>query len=308
MDLDILGAATRGPGLPVAIGAAVLALLAGLLIYRRVRKAARGKRADDVLGTAVMVIGLGWSSEAMWELATDRLGLPVPLAALLFLVFEAALLLSMMRAKRALDEHGWTGRYGKTAWIIAAAMGAVAALSGSSFVEAMLRLVVPLVVTKLWWDGLIGEKRRPEVEESSWTITPAKLLVKLRLRRPGKESLEQVNRDYLIERMTRLEFQLRFAAGKGDGKLRMKLARLSVSASRDVLDAVRARVALADTYIDGGKATRVRDVTAQAEAEARAEVNRKLEQAEAGRRKAEAEAEAADRKRKQADAEVTSTR
>lgn len=238
-------------------GAAILALITLILAVRKIRKVTRNTRADDLLANAVMVVGLGWSSEAMWEIARDKLELPLPLTILLFSVFEAALLLSTLRAKRSLRENGWPGRYGRTAWILAVAMGGVAAAAGDSFAEVVLRFTIPLVVTKLWWDGLVGETVKPEGQESSWTISPAKILVRLRLKKPGRESLETVNRQWLIERMTKLEFQLRFGNKRGRDKIRMKLARLAIDADPGVLDAVLVRVSLADTYLSSTVPARV---------------------------------------------------
>src|SRR4051794_40290296 len=153
----------------------LLAVALLLWVAHRFRKIAASDRPDDALSNLVMLIGLGWSSEAVWEITRNRLHFPLGLTLLLFFVFEALLSLAMIRSKRHLRQFGWPGRFGTTAWTVAACMSAVAAVASHSFAEAVLRVAIPLLVTKQWWDGLVGgSAQRPE-HASSWRWTPRRL-------------------------------------------------------------------------------------------------------------------------------------
>lgn len=93
----------------VMLAGLVIAVAFLVWVARRVRKIARSERPDDALSNVVMMIGLGWSSEAVWEIARNRPHFPLGLTLLLFFVFEALLSLAMIRAKRHMREFGWPG-------------------------------------------------------------------------------------------------------------------------------------------------------------------------------------------------------
>nr|BFE71751.1 hypothetical protein GCM10020092_050520 [Actinoplanes digitatis] len=154
------------------IGLLITAALLLLWIARKVRKIAQSDRPDDALSNLVMLIGLGWSSEAVWEITRNRLHFPLGLTLLLFFVFEALLTLAMIRAKRHMRAFGWPGRFGTTAWTVAACMSSVAAVASHSLAEAVLRIVIPLLVVKQWWDGLVGGAAKRPVGVSTWRWTP----------------------------------------------------------------------------------------------------------------------------------------
>jgi len=222
-------------------------LLGGLLLSVLVlgwiaRRVARSDQPDRPLSRVAMLIGLGWSSEAVWELTGRIPGFPAGPRLLLFAVLEILLVVSMIRADRHTREHGWPGRAGTTAWIIAASMGAVAAAVSHSLAEGLLRLAIPMLLTKQWWDGLVGDgAQRPEWV-TSWRWTPRRLLLWLGAIEPGERDVETVHRDRLTQQMVRLEFRRRHGTDRQSARAARRLARLSLAADDAIVTEVRDRV------------------------------------------------------------------
>jgi hypothetical protein len=227
----------------LVVGGLVVSVLVLFLIARKVRKLAKSERPDEPLSNLAMVIGLTWSAEAVWELTgPERMDLPLGLRLALFFVFEAQLTLAMIRAKRYLREHGWPGRHGTTAWIVATVMATVAAAASHSLPEAGLRAAIPLLLVKAWWDGLVGgAAKRPE-NATSWRWTPRRLMLALGAIEPGERDVESVHRERLTQTMTRLEHQRRHGSKRLAGRRSARLARLSLTADDEVIAEVRRRV------------------------------------------------------------------
>lgn len=224
------------------VAAALILIWAG----RRLRRTAR---PDEPLSRIAMFIGLAWSSEAIWELTGRIPQFPAQLRLLVFFVLEVMLIISMIRASRHVREHGWPGRAGTTAWVIAAAMGVVAAAVSHSLAEALLRMAIPLLLTKQWWDGLVGNQRRPEWV-TSWRWTPRRLLLWLGAIEPGERDVQTVHRDRLTARMVQLEFRRRHSEGWRQDRATSKLARISLDADDAIIGEVRARVDRAHWFTD----------------------------------------------------------
>lgn len=262
-----------------------------------VRRAVRSGRPDKWLSVVSLVVGMSWSAEAMWEIATQRLNLSIAFAALVFFVFESQLGVSMLRADRHQRVHNHPGRYGRTAWLIAVVMGVVAALAGDSAVEAALRLVVPLLVTKQWWDGLTADGTTRAAEAITWAWTPRRILVALGLARPGRQDLMTVDRQRHILAVARVSHRLhstgsRWLRAWHQGRLR----RLAMTSDDDILAAARAHVERVWRSADMTRPLAPEDLeavaaakAAQAEAEARAEAEtaRRLKAEEEASRRAE---------------------
>jgi hypothetical protein len=225
------------------IGALVLTVLALIWVARRVRKISKSERPDEPLSNLAMLIGLGWSSEAIWELTGRIDGMPTQVRILIFFVLEALLILAMIRAKRSMREHGHPGRSGRTAWIVAVVMALVAGFASNSFPEALLRIAIPLLVTNQWWDGLVGEgARKKSSGATSWRWTPRRLLLWLGAIEPGERDVETVHRERLVQQMTQLEFRRRHGSDKQQDRSARRLAKLSLTADDDIVAQVRDRV------------------------------------------------------------------
>jgi hypothetical protein len=233
---------------PLLIAAAASVVV--LLVIYAMRRLRRHDRPDRPLSRVAMLIGLGWSSEAVWELTGRIDGMPTGVRILVFCVLEVMLVISMMRAERHVREHGWPGRAGNTAWTIAAVMAAVGAGVSSSLAEAAIRAAIPLLLTRQWWDGVKPEgAQRPEWV-TSWRWTPRRLLLWLGAIEPGDRDVDTVHRERLTQQMVRLEFARRHGSGRwwSPERAARKLARLSLAADDEMVAEVRARVDRADWF------------------------------------------------------------
>lgn len=235
------------PVSPLAAGAAVTALLVVTIVWRKLR---RHQQPDKPLSRVAMLIGLAWSSEAIWELTGRIDGMPTPVRVLIFTALEVMLVISMMRAERHVRERGWPGRSGTTAWIIAAVMATVAAGISSSLAEAAIRAAIPLLLTLQWWDGVVREGAEKPAWVTSWRWTPRRLLLWLGAIEPGDRDVDTIHRERLTQQMVRLEFARRHGSGRwwSPERAARKLARLSLSADDEMIGEVRARVDRADWF------------------------------------------------------------
>lgn len=227
---------------PEILVGGLLASVLALALARRVRRIARSDRPDRALSRLAMLIGLGWSSEAIWELTGRIPGFPTELRFLVFFVLEVLLILSMIRAERHVRDHDWPGRSGTTAWVVACSMSVVAGAVSHSLAEALLRMAIPVLLTKQWWDGLFtGDVKRPEWV-TSWRWTPRRLLLAVGAIEPGERDVQTVHRERLTQQMTRLEFRRRHGSTRSAERSAAKLARLSLSADDEVIAEVRRKV------------------------------------------------------------------
>jgi hypothetical protein len=235
------------PVSPLAVGAAVAALLVVTIAWRKLR---RHQQPDKPLSRVAMLIGLGWSSEAIWELTGRIDGMPTGVRLLIFTVLEVMLVISMMRAERHVRERGWPGRSGTTAWVIASVMAAVAAGISSSLAEACIRAAIPLLLTLQWWDGVVKEGAEKPEWVTSWRWTPRRLLLWLGAIEPGDRDVDTIHRERMTQQMVRLEFARRHGSGRwwSPERAARKLARLSLSADDEMIGEVRARVDRADWF------------------------------------------------------------
>lgn len=218
----------------------VLTLLALILVARSVRKLAKVKGLTEKMVAPVMLGGMIWSAEAVWALTE---GVAFGLRIATFAVLEFMLLIAMSRAKECMRTDGHPGRSGQTAWIIASAIAFVAFVAGiflyHSFVEAVLRPAIPLLLTKVWWDGILGNGPR---KTGSFKWTPRNLLILMGAIEADDRDVKTVNRDRLIQRMTTLYYDSLYGPDGKREKLRSRLARLTLDADDEIIRAVQLRV------------------------------------------------------------------
>lgn len=230
------------------IGGAILALIAVIVIGRKVRKAKAGKIADKLVGP-VMFAGMIWSADAVWVLTgPDHLGLPTPLRIAMFAVLEFALLVAMLRAKDSMDRIGHTGFHGGTAWLIAsgiAAFGFILGFYEGGLVVAAFRPLIPLMLTKLWWDGVLGDSPR-KAGKFKWT--PRNLLIAMGAIEADERDVQTVNRDRLIDQMVSLHRQWTNAKGDRKSRAEAKLARVSEKADEEIIAEVRRKRGMSNWF------------------------------------------------------------
>lgn len=221
----------------------VLAGIVGLLIGVVLRRFVRSERPDNILSNLAFLMGFGWSSEAVWVLTgPGGADLVTPYRVALFAVCEVVLIVFMIRAKRNMRILARPGRAGRWAWAVATGMSLVAVWTAHNPGEAFLRLLVPLLLTAMWWDGLVGEGAAKREDATSWRWTPRRLLLWLGAIEPGERDVEQVHRERLTQQMTRVEFDRRHTTGDKQARATRKLARLSLTADDDIVTEVQRRV------------------------------------------------------------------
>lgn len=289
----------HAPALIVA-GLGVTVLLLGFTV----RRAIKSGHPDRWLARLSFLIGFAWSGEAMWEVATQKLHLSHVFAGFAFFLFESQMATAMMRAERHQQRHQHPGRHGRAVWLIAVVAGIIAAMAGDSAVEVGLRLAVPLLVAHQWWVGLVGDGVERPADAITWTWTPRRILVALRLARPGAHDLATVDRERHIRTIALVSHRLHSTSWSWRRAVcHARLRRLAMMADDDMLDAARLRV---ERVWQAADRTRPidragRDLISAALADAEA-ARTELEQARAaeGTARERADAEAA----KRADAEM----
>jgi len=211
-----------------------------------------------VTGFAAAVV-LAWTSEGLWEVATQKVGIAPQIAWVFFFVFEALMLSAAMEAEQHRRRYGEPGKWGVIVWLIATASGTISALASTTLAEVVLRLTLPLLAAGMWWVGITQERETdpPEViarraeaaalRESTWTITPSTVLVWLRLKRPGKRTANDAERERRIRRMVRLADRL-LTCPPDSRSYRVtsaRLRRMALTATDADVEEVRQRVARA---------------------------------------------------------------
>ncbi|MDP9799023.1 hypothetical protein J2S43_007535 [Catenuloplanes nepalensis] len=255
----------------VIVGALAVSMLSLMLAGLIVRRLIKSDRADRALTIVSVIVGYGWSAEAMWEIATEVLHLPGLFVVLAFFVFEAMLGTSMLRAEKHQRQHGHPGRHGRSAWTIAIVMGVIAASAGGSLVEVVLRFALPLLVTKQWWDGLPAAEDGKAPDATTWRWTPRRLLLAVGAIEPGARDTETVDRERRIRQMTDLEHRRQHGWSKAAGRRAAKLDRLTLGADDDMITEVRRRLARTGWYGRPGEPAELlsaRAAAAQARTEA----------------------------------------
>lgn len=222
--------------------AASAALLVVAVLIGLIRRDTRSKRVTAI----AVVIGLAWSAQGMWDTAVNHYDVPEQLAAVIFVLFEAFMLSSMLDAERFRADHPRRARPVRFVWTLAIIMGAVVALA-EGWAQAPLRFAVPILVAWRWYLSLTADDDPEQREPSSWRWTPSRLGLKLGLLEPGRKNATTISRDQLIARITALHFAERWgspALGTLTNR-RLRLARLTLDADDDALTESAARIARA---------------------------------------------------------------
>jgi hypothetical protein len=226
----------------ILIAGAVLALIILLLFALKLRKIFKsGKPAEKLVGP-VMFLGMLWSAEVVWELAA-AIHFPIGLRVAVCAVLEFGLGIAMLRTKQHMAEKGEPGRSSDTAWGIAWGMALVGFMAGIFFdhnlAVAVLRPAIPLMLTKLWWDGVLADSVQKR-KRGSLRWTPRNLLLWMGAIEADERDVETVNRDRLIQQMVDVHRRWSNApAGKRKDRLEAKLIKLSEKADASVIAEVR---------------------------------------------------------------------
>lgn len=194
----------------VMLGLGFVAL--GLVVASLVLFFKAKDKAKWISAFAAIVV-MAWTSEALLDVALHTWKLPAGFAGVAFFVFEALLLSTLMEAERERAETGMPGAAAGYAFVIAVVQGGVAALGTDIFSLQVLRVTLPILAIGRWWLTLRRprttdteemkqrRKQREEERESTWVITPTTILTALRIKRPGKLTASDAERERVIARM-----------------------------------------------------------------------------------------------------------
>lgn len=237
------------PDWPYLAAAGVVLVAALLLIALLLRRKGRPKLARRLTAVAT-VLGMAWSAQGMWDTAVHRYDQAVIVASVLFIVFEVMLAARMLKAHEYRTDYLRRARHVRGVWVIASIMALVVA-AGEGWGQALGRLAIPLMVAYGWYLDLTADDDPAEKPITSWNWTPRNALLAVGAIRPGTRDAQQIDRDQLRARMTKLAFKLEHGNAPISDVLhrRVRLIKLKTLADDADLAEVRARLARMDVEL-----------------------------------------------------------
>ncbi|WP_301175408.1 hypothetical protein [Actinomadura geliboluensis] len=233
MDANRLGALVADSP-PLAVAAALAALVAVAAVGWTARRLARDRRADEVLTPIAAAAATGVAMTGMWKFFGDVLDASGPLRIALFAFLELAMVTSAVRARRNIADTGAAGLDGLAVWAITGMSAVLSATDAGSFRAGLLRLAAPILAAWLWHRGLAVERRQADTTGTGtgrrihWRITPERILVRLGLAEAADRTASQVDAHRRLTRLARVANQVRRLdeTGAKPRKKRRALARL----------------------------------------------------------------------------------
>lgn len=165
---------------------------------------------ETFLTVAAAGIATAVSLNGMWRVFGDVLHLDGPGRVATAGFLELALVVSAIRARRSLREHGRVGVDGAAVWAIALVSAIVSATDADGLAKAV-RFAAPLLAAWLWERGLAADRRavrarRPAV--IAWRWTRERLAVRLGLADPIERATTDVDRARRLAALTRARLRL----------------------------------------------------------------------------------------------------
>lgn len=238
----------------VVTGGVVLAVLLLLVLARLLRRVGQGDRAKKATAAAT-ALGLGWSAQGMLDTGLNTYEQPVAVAAVLFTVFELWLIGRMFRAHQYRADRARRAKFVTAVWVGGCVMALVVAF-GEGWAQAPGRLAIPLLVVYGWYNDLTADDDPAVHVRTSLRWTPRRALLAIGALERSKRDAHEVDRDYLRDRLTQLQFRFKYGSPTANSLFRRKvrLAKLKTLADDDDLAVVRARLARMDVDLLPGAA------------------------------------------------------
>ena len=169
--------------------AAAAALVVLVLVVKAVRAVARRVRwrldFADTLTVLVALFATVYAATGSNKYLREAMGYGVDLRAALLVVYEGAVVVSGIRARKNIRDTGTAGVDGVAMWVLTVLSGVLSASVSGSVREAAGRLVVPAVGAWLWERAMTPERRAQRARRTAgpvhWRITPERIFVWLRL-------------------------------------------------------------------------------------------------------------------------------
>lgn len=235
---------------------ALAAIIAAVAAWRTARRQLEGRKSADVLTVLAATVAMIVSATGMWAFFERYVPtVPVLIRIPIFAFLEIATLSSALRSRdnmreeirRAAEESREPSCGldidGLAMWGLTGISAFLASLASTTIAEALFRLAPPLVAAWLWERALVSERRRRtgrrKQEQSTWRISPQRILVRLGLLDPaGKTTGEAAaQRRITILALAAEQAAALEAAGIGpDDKRRARADRKLRAALRKAVD------------------------------------------------------------------------
>ena len=242
---------------PWAAGGLAVLLVVALLLVRRARRSPSTPSAASAgptpstpnpastssrvgrgveVGLTVVAAGIATavSVNGMWRVFGDVLGLDGLGRALTAGFLEIALIVSALRARRCLREHGTVGVDGAAVWVIAVVSALVSAADADGLAK-VVRLAAPLLAAWLWERGLAADRRAARTRKRAviaWRWSRERLAVRVGLADPSERTTPEVDRARRLARLTRARLRVAVLEDPGDAVAPGRADRASASGWR----------------------------------------------------------------------------
>ncbi len=183
----------------VAVGAGA----AGALIAARtIRRFTKKREHDDVAANLGVALFAVVTTEGMWEVVHNKLGVNIGLTIAMFAAFDVVVYAQGRLAIRKLtgNPKARVGTYLTIIWALSTAAAITVSTAGGNLTTQLFRLFSPMVAAALWTQKAL-ELRNGKIEraESNWIWTPTRLMIRWGWLKPGAaDDLTEVLRDRRI--------------------------------------------------------------------------------------------------------------
>ncbi|WP_435233391.1 hypothetical protein [Micromonospora aurantiaca (nom. illeg.)] len=238
----------------IAAGAGAVGMLLAAYAIRRFTKT---RQHDDLAANLGVVLFGVVTTEGMWEVVHDKLGVNIGLTIAMFAAFDVVIYSQGRLAIRKLTANpkARVGTYLTIIWALSIAAALTVSTAGGNVTTQMFRFFSPMVAAALWTQKVL-ELRAGSVEraESNWIWTPDRLLVRWGLKKPGAvDDLSEVFAKRRIAALVDAGLELHAQqkateAGAEPSKAlvaaRRRVQRLTKSASPEDMEAARKQLRL----------------------------------------------------------------
>src|SRR5690606_25479453 len=197
----------------------------------------------------------------VYEFFGHVLGLPLAEALIIAVFIEATVWVAVglirRHRRRAHGTDGDTaglGPAGPFFWVSVAGGGALAVLGSASLAAAIGRAIIVALGACMWWLR-IREWAPATGARSQWRWTPRRLLLALGAITPADDDIEDQSREWEVRRLARAIARVNDGGRLGRRIGRRTLARRSVEASEEVINAAYRRYAAAHLAVRDAEVT-----------------------------------------------------
>lgn len=190
----------HGPLLAGIAGAALLALIAARMLWKAVRGTVKAWKIEDVITVLIALGATVYAGTGNWKFLDKAMHYGTDLRIVLVCVFEGAVVVEAIRARRNIEDYGEPGTDGTGLRVLAGLSSLLSVSESATIQEALGRLASPILAAFLWErlmkhkldaeaakaaavrrrerDALEADKRRTRIR---WRMRPERIAVWLRL-------------------------------------------------------------------------------------------------------------------------------